>query len=359
MGNVKGELPPRFKTRLEQLIFYAAAAGELSSDLYKVIGISDVNYRMQLSKLRNKNVLKTIKSDALTGYVLTNAGKRNLKKDNRYSNIIKVANNNVVKRKRMQLFSKMYAVLDLQGFEYETYLKPVLSPPIPQSITEKERYFYTAKEFKDAQDNNGITIKGSKSYGVLITKNKVIPVYMTAQALPEFYATEFQYIQTLKRYFYNSRIDSAVMFCSDVYSMLNISGALINFNEIGEGRNITDSGYYTHLFLIPYYEHTKLLLWSLYNENKLKQLINQKEQIVSKKTLFVNDGFKNNIPVLYMLNFDVVKLNMFFQYIKISNSKAIIITFDFFKDIIIQLANNPNIRVVTINSKDMNERCDL
>ena len=40
----------------------------------------------------------------------------------------------------------------------------------------------------------------------------------------------------------------------------------------------------------------------------LKQLINQKEQIVFKKTLFVNDGFKNNIPVLYMLNFDVVKL---------------------------------------------------
>ena len=162
MGALKSALPMKFKSRKEQIIHYAAATGEISTDLYTVLGITPTNYRMQLSKLRQENIIRTIKLDGLTGYALTNIQKRKLKKEQRYQEILQSTNTDVRKRKRMQNFGFVFATLDKQNIEYEPYRKPTLSNGMAEEL--EKVFFYTANEFKKAQKNGGITINGSKSY---------------------------------------------------------------------------------------------------------------------------------------------------------------------------------------------------
>ena len=357
MGALKSALPMKFKSRKEQIIHYAAATGEISTDLYTVLGITPTNYRMQLSKLRQENIIRTIKLDGLTGYALTNIQKRKLKKEQRYQEILQSTNTDVRKRKRMQNFGFVFATLDKQNIEYEPYRKPTLSNGIAEEL--EKVFSYTANEFKKAQKNGGITINGSKSYGILISKREVIPVYKAVYELPEFFVTEFQYIQLLKRYFQNCEIRKAVLMCNNLYAVKKISEAIINFKPTNKGRNITDSGYYSELIILPIIEHNKLLMWTLYNENTLVSSVKKQKKITNKKSAMVNDGFIENEPLIFMFNFDIAKLNMFIGYNSISNNNAIIVTYDFYVPIIKKLIDNNRIRIIAVNTEEIEKRCEL
>lgn len=277
MGTLISDLPNKFKSRKEQILHYAAIAGEIPVDFNIILGINSTNYRMQLSRLRQQKMIRTIKSDGLTGYAVTNTKKRELKNEERYKNIIKSANTDIRKRKRMQNFGYIFAMLDNRNIEYEPTKKPALSTEITWMV--EKIYFYTANEFKKAQRNNGITINGSKSYGVLVSKGEVIPMYKAAYELPEFFATEFQYIQLLRRYFNGCNIKKAVLMCNNLYAVSKIGEEIINFNFTNKGRNITDSGYYNNLILLPINEHNKILTWTLYKEKELISLVKQQQKI--------------------------------------------------------------------------------
>ncbi len=357
MGILKAELPNKFKTRKEQIVHYAAVAGELPVDLYSVLDINSTNYRMQLSRLREKNIIRTVKTDGLTGYVLTNTKKRELRNEQRYQDMLQNTNTDVRKRKRMQNFGYIYVTLDNQNIEYEPSKKPYLTNDIAER-TEKV-LFYTANEFKKAQRNNGITINGSKSYGVLISKGEVIPVYKAVYELPEFFVTEFQYIQLLRRYFQGCEVKKAVLMCNNLYAVGKISEEIINFKSTNKGRNITDSGYYSNLVLLPIIEHNKLLIWTLYNEKKIISLVKRHQKITKKKSAMVNDGFIENEPVIFMFNFDIAKLNMFLSYNSVGNNNAVVVTYDFYAPVVKKLIDNSKIRVIAVNTTDMEKRCDL
>lgn len=73
----------------------------------------------------------------------------------------------------------------------------------------------------------------------------------------------------------------------------------------------------------------------------------------------VNDGFIENVPVIFMFNFDIAKLNMFISYNSISNSNAIIITYDFYVPVIKKLVNNSKIRMIAVNTAEIEKRCEL
>lgn len=358
MGQLKSELPSKYATRKEQLMNYAAFAGELPTELYKIINITNTNYRMYLSRLRNENTIRTIKSDGLTGYALTNMRKRELNRNVRYYGNLAEANMDVRKRKRMQNFAMLYAAFDLQNIEYEPYSKPIISQDIP-FVTE-EILFYTAYEFKKTQNNNGITINGSKSYGVLVSPQNILPVYKAVYNLPEFFSTEFNYIQLLKRYFEGCEINKAVLMCNNLYAVGNISDAMMDFQLTNKGRDITDSGYYRNLILLPIMEHCKLLLWTLYNDKRIIDKVKKQLKINEKKSVIVNDGFIDNAPVVFMFNFDIAKLKLFLNFTSLNKAESYIVTYDFYVPIIQRILNtDKNIKIIKIKTEELEKRCNL
>lgn len=360
MGKLKFPLPRKYLYRREQLLHYLIYAGEIPTDLYKVMGISSTNFRMYISRLRQEEIIRTNRTDNIVGYVLTTKGRRMVLEDiayKKYGGKILPSTNDVQKRRRMRNFAAAFAMFDITGITYEDYLKPNLSGMVLNKIG-NELYFYSANEFKKTQRENGITIKGSKSYGLLVGNNQVIPIYKAKYELPEFFSIEFNYIQLLKKHFKTDSVYKAVILCENLYACENISRTFLNFENTNKGKDITEAGYYTDLCLIPITEHTQLHIWTLYNEEQIRNLIKQQYGVEEKVSYIINDGFISEKPLLFLLNLNIARLRPFLAYNKHSKGLGYIVCYDFMSEIIKHLlSENNHIKIIAVKSEDIERRC--
>ena len=84
IGKLQSPLPKKYHLRYEQLIQYLFLAGEVPTNLYEYMGISNNNYRKLFFKLRSSNIIRTVRSGSLCGYTLTANGKERLSKNKNY-----------------------------------------------------------------------------------------------------------------------------------------------------------------------------------------------------------------------------------------------------------------------------------
>lgn len=360
MGKLKFPLPSKYIYRREQLLHYLIYAGEIPTDLYNVMGISATNFRMYISRLRQEDIIKTNRTDNIIGYVLTTKGKRMVLEDivyQKYDGKISSSTNDIQKRRRMRNFAAAFAMFDLTGITYENYLKPDLVGLIPEKVKNK-LYFYSAAEFKKTQREDGVTIKGSKSYGLLIGNNQVTPIYKTRYELPEFFSVEFNYIQLIKNHFKTDTVYKAIMFCENLYACENITRSYLNFENTNKGKDITDLGYYTDLCLIPITEHSQLHIWTFYHEEQIRNVIKEQYGVEEKQSYIINDGFISGNPLLYLLNLNIARLRPFLAYNKQCKGLGYIVCYDFMADTIKHLLSEKNqIKIIVVKSEEIERRC--
>lgn len=353
MGKLQSPLPKKYHFRYEQLIQYLFLAGEVPTNLYEFMGISNSNYRKLFSKLRSSNIIRTVRSGGLCGYTLTANGKERLSKNKnyaRYTGYTEATTSDANKRRRMQNYAAAYSVFDYAGVVYEPYIIPDINEIITNSST---IYFHSSKDFKREEDKSGTNFKGGRSYGFLAGKNEIYPIYIAHKSLPEFSNREFKYINHLRiKYTHGGGIRQGLLFCKDILAVKQIAKEYMSFETEQRGRSLTESGYFDDIYLLPMTEHFVLQLWSLYNADKIRNDVIGRYNIEPKTSYIVNDGFINETePVLFLINFAAARLKLFLSANKGSNVKGHIVCYDYMYDVICSLLDGSNnINIIKINS---------
>lgn len=357
MGKIKDYLPNKYKFRKEQILHLIILSGEIPSTLYNDLFISRSNFSSVISRLSNEGFVKSIKGNSLTGYVLTSDFKNRIiqsEKYKEYRNEITNSSTDIQKRRRMRTFAAAYAMFDYLGIVYENFRKPQITNDM---LNEKksEMAFYTAKEFKQTQPVNGITIIGSKSYGLMIGHKCVIPLYITRYDMQTYTSVEFKFIRLVEAYF-KAPCNAAILLSDNENSIISISKSIIN-NEV-KGKDITDYGYYNNLYLIKKDKHTKLQFWLLYNSQSIEDKLKKQFCIESKETYMVNDGYIENKPVLFMLNYDVARLKAFLIYVGMHSIDSYIICFDYMFNALKTVSEHRPVSFIKIKSEKIERRIE-
>lgn len=352
MGKKKTPLPEKYHYRYEQIIQYLCLAGEISTTIYKLLGISYDNYRKLISRFKQRNIIRTVRLDGLSGYTLTSYGKGVLMEDMRfvkYDGCFDVVTSDTQKRRRMQSYSNLYALFDLYGVVYEKYNLPDINQ---LKFNNKKLYFYNSKDFKRGEENSD-AFKGSRSYGFIAGNNKIYPIYIGNKKLPQYTNREFGYIAQLRiKYNSLSKFEHCVLLSYDIDGVSQMLKDFINFEENGKGKSLTESGYYDDVIIIPMVRYFKLNFWCLYNEIEIRKSIISQLKIVNKESYIINDGFINdNEPVIFLINIAAAKLKLFLSLNRKSKIKGHIICFDYMCDTIRDLLKNDNnINIIKIDS---------
>ena len=355
MGKLKSPLPTKYKFRYEQILNIMALSGEVPTNLYKYIDITDDTYRRAISDLRKKGYIQTNSGNSLRGYVLTKEGKNYLCESGELSlrpEDIAVKSTDIQKRRRSQYFAALYATFDKLNIRYEPANKPTRAE---HSKASNEIIFYAANEYKNELQERGATFKGSRTQGILVGKNTVFPIYVTNKQLIEFNKAEFGLVNQLsKDYFNGGEINNAIIFCPDTGATGEILNSLMHFEEIGKGVNILRTSYFKDVFIIPMDDHLQTSFQTLYNDKRIREVLTKQLNINTKNTYYQCDGYLNdNESVLFMLTLTAAKLKTFLSINKRKNTKGHIICYDFMAPIIkSQISKGNNVTIKTIKAEN-------
>lgn len=355
---MRANMPLKYKFRYEQILQYVFLAGEIPVDLYKYINITNNNYKKVLFKLRQKGYIKTIINDKLTGYVLTTTGKK-LAAENieyyKYAPYIEQREVRVEMRRRQHNFAYLYTMFDRLNIAYEPYKKVELSRDIVE-YAGNNVVFYTAQEFRATQGEQAITIRGSRFYGILVGKGEVIPIYKTRYELIEFRSTEISLINLLSKYF-RKTINKAIFMCDNDYAIQSIMKQFIFEQQEIRGKDITEYGYYKNVYMLSAEKHLNLKLWTLYHEETMKKAVSSQFKVEEKDSYLINDGFINDMPLLFCLNYNIARLRSFLLYAKQHKKECYIATYDFMLHNVKILANGiNNIRYIEVKSEPIERK---
>lgn len=343
MGKLSTPLPSKYKYRYEQILNILAASGEVPTNLYKYIDISNDTYRRLLSDLRKKGLIRTVTLNHLTGYILTLEGKQYLRgKKNLPLNFedIRTKASDTVMRRRRHLLSAIYATFDKLNVLYETTRKPNRNT---HKITDKGIVFYTSKEYKKELAETGDTFKGSRTHGLLVGGDFVYPIYVTNEKLPVFNKSEFNLVSQINtNYSQNENTNKAVLFCQDTTAAGDILREMFDFQATGQGVNILQSSIYKDVHIIPLDENLYVSFWSVYNSKKLQNALIKQMRIDTKETYYQCDGKIDGESVIFLFNLSVGKLKAFLSINERRNERAHIICYDYLAPIISSLITDKN-----------------
>ena len=356
MGKLKTHLPEKYKYRYEQILNIIAISGEAPFDLYNYIDITKNTYQKTIHELKSKGYIKTINTHNINGYVLTLDGKRYLRNESSLRLTfadIRGRTSDPKLRKRCHSFAVLYATFDKLGIQYEPSKKPQRNV---HSMFDNRLIFYSAAEYKAEAGERGATFKGSRSQGIIVGKGIVYPVYIMNQRLIEFNISELGFVNQIGKDYYNGgEISNAIIFCTNTNAISGIIDDFINFEKNGKGENILHSSYYKDALILPLDDKLLLSFKTLYNYEKLKNILIRQLKINTENTYYQSDGIINqNENVIFMFTMTVAKLTTFISINKRTKSRGHIICYDFLAPIIKKYITAENsITVKIIKAEDV------
>lgn len=342
----------KYRYKTEQIMHYLILSGELPSDIYKVLNISEGYFKQVILRLKNDGLISVIRKQGLTGYVLTAKGKEKYALNDKYSRYIRTNRYDIGKRKRCHNYAYIYALFDKLSIPYEWYNKP----PIENALgtVQSQLLFYSTSEYKQHIGNAADKIKGSKAYGFFIFNRTVMPLYKARYELPVFNSVE----SSLKVFIgtKDNPNDKAVLMCENQNAMLKISRQLVFLEDEGKGYDLIDpiTGYKGLIMFSQ--DKSRLCLWLLMNDKKAKKaalLLQGANKAIQNDTKnAICDCYINHTPTIVVLNFDLWKIKAFLNFLKFSGNAGIIICFDYQYNVLLNLnVNTSQVEIKTISSE--------
>ena len=319
-------LPDKYKYSYEQLLQLLYYSGELPFDLYKYLDITAINYQKQISNLVHKGMVRKVYGEQLGGYVLTVEGKAAIEnntqipKHNLETNTRK---REIQKRRRMQLYARLYALLDKEGIRYEQGEKSKIEH---FEVSDERLEFYSAAEYKKLLKTQSASFKGTRVFGYMTGKENLYPVYMTNSRLPEFSNVEVNFIGKIRNdFFQGAGIRKAILLCKDLKAIGNILTDYYNFLndegiKFGKGQDIFASNCFDDMYVVPTSEYFTDYFYSIYEDRektKLNLIREHNIKIKVSKSVYVEDGFFSSTePVLMMFNVEINRYKKFVSFVK-------------------------------------------
>lgn len=310
----------KYSSRRDGLLNILFHASELPNDLYHETNLSYDNYRKIISDLLQRGLIKRVSQDGMAGYQLTLKGKRLTTSDLRYvkyQDCVEEESDrhySAKRRKRKRAFAYLYALLDRAGVPYEIFAKPCIEDV---DVNGNDIYFYTALEFKRMINIESTSFQGSKLFGFLIGRGRIISIYRTGYWMPVFGRHEELIPEYVRRY-YPVSLTTAVMICSSDYSAANLFTEIIEGNRY-DNKSVNTAGY-KNFYVLPENDSFLSHLADLYNdhteaERRLieRYRINTSDKDAKGRTRFLfGTGFIDDDPVLICAgNVNAVKLKYF------------------------------------------------
>lgn len=310
----------KYKTRYDRLLHILFHANELPTDLYLHMNMSQDNYRKAISVMKKKGLIKRISENEMIGHVLTKKGKDLTRRVEymRYRSCLEDScQYDIIHRKRKRQFAYLYALFDRAGIPYENYAKPPLNQ---ETVLYDDVYFYTALDVKRMLGIESTAFKGSRLFGFLIGKGRIIPVYRTNCMIKTFSSYEGLVPVFLQRFF-GVWADTAILICGYDFFVHEIAQAIVD-NRLDDPKAGIHTAKYQNFYIFSsgdsFLSHYEDLHAD--QEEDEKSIIEQFRIDTSEKDAYgrcrlkTGTGFIDHAPVLVCAgNVNVVKLKSFIR----------------------------------------------
>ena len=322
----------KYMTRYDRLLHILFHANELPTDLYLHMNMSQDNYRKAISMMKKKGLIKRISENEMIGHVLTKKGKDLTRRVEymRYRSCLEDSYQyDIIHRRRKRQFAYLYALFDRAGIPYENYAKPPLNQ---ETVLYDDVYFYTALDVKRMLGIESTAFKGSRLFGFLIGKGRIVPVYRTNCLIRTFSSYEGLVPIFLQRFF-GVWADTAILICGYDFFLYEITQAIID-NRLDDPKAGIHTAKYQNFYIFLSGDSFLSCIEDLYadHEEAEESIIERFRIDTSEKDAFgrcrlkMGTGFIDHAPVLVCAgNVNVVKLKRFVQDAELRNIRSYII----------------------------------
>lgn len=344
------------ETRKDTILQLAALSGEVSEEALRLLDCSEKYLTNLLLLMRNNHLIKRCDKDDMTGYRLSQSGKRYLMEQypDRYGDYFR--NGGITSKVRLD---STHRFRYLRMSEVNTLIcragaaiYPGCKPTCAEASQSSQPVYYTSFEFKDMGDL-AIKINSSRAVGLLKGEKGNYLLYNTHKVPLKWEdMTEYR-TRVVMESFCGGKLE-AIMTGADMecgYSLLVSNGGKQNrYYRISEHQS--DMHYLPQnpdgVFLLKF-AHLTDSCGQL--KNKLLQGIPQPEEKSSYCDGFV-DGKQ---PILFACDFDMVRLDRFRSYLDVSQNSGLLFCFDFQVPVLEHYFGN----TVTIRVLDSRKTADL
>ena len=310
----------KYRSRRDGLLNILYQSAELPNNLYRQMNLSYDYFRKLISDLLRLGLVRRISQDNVVGYRLTLKGKRLTNTEINYLKYCPCVEEetdrhySAKRRRRIQHYAFLYALLDRVGVPYEVFAKP---PIQDVDVNGDKIYFYTALEFKRMIGIEATPFKGSKLLGFLIGRGKIISVYRTDFEMPVFGKHEARIPEYVQRYF-SVPLTTAIMICWSDFSVTHLFARIIEGKSYDK-KSINTAGY-KNFYILPSDDSflSRLNdLFKVHTETEQRLIKRYRIDTSNKDTngrirFLFGTGFMGDDPVLICTgNVNAVKLKYF------------------------------------------------
>jgi len=336
------------ETLKDTILQLAALSGEVSEEALRLLDCSEKYLTNLLLELRNNQLIKRCDNDDMTGYRLSQSGKRYLMTQypERYGDyfrqggITSKVRLDSTHRYRYLRMSEVNALIHTSG----GVIYPGCKPPFQQSSQSLQSVYYTSFEFKNMGDLS-VKINSSRAMGLLRNGGDVFLLYNTHRIPLKWEdMTEYRARVLMERCCggkLHSIMTGVDMECA--YLLLSSNGGKQNqYYRISE--------YQPDMYYLPQNRDGVFLLRFAHltdSAEQLKRKLLMGIDLPEEKTVYC-DGFADGkMPILFACGFDMVRLERFKNYLEINNMTGLVFCFDFQMSVLERYFDNTvTIRVI-------------
>ena len=318
------------ETLKDTILQLAALSGEVSEEALRLLECSEKYLTNLLLELRNNQLIKRCDNDDMTGYRLSQSGKKYLMAQypDRYGAYFrqggitsKVRLDNTHRFRYLRM-SEVNALIHTAG----GVIYPGCKPPFQQSSQSSQPVYYTSFEFKNMGDLS-VKINSSRAMGLLRNGGDSYLIYNTHRTPLKWEdMTEYR-TRVLMEQCSGGKLHSimtgADMECA--YLLLSSNGGKQNqYYRISE--------YQPDMYYVPQNPDGIFLMKFAHltdSAEHLKRKLLMGIDLPEEKTVYC-DGFADErTPILFACDFDMVRLDRFKSYMDINHLTGLIFCFDF------------------------------